>query len=343
MRVIGEIMNENAAIFQQLADRPLAHCATLCELCDGTLLAAWFSGTYETAPDVVILGARSTSEESAWSRPEVIVEYPGHALGQPVFLSRTNAELWLFFNVVMNSSTKNMAFNALPPLAGWVSAQPYMQISHDNGLSWETPLHLMDCLGLMFRSRPMVLSDRIILPVYDEATWQSRMMISVDDGQTWRLTDPLTTPQGNIHPCVVELTGGRLLAYLRTGGQGGVIWRTESHDRGDTWTQPTPTNIPNPNSGLDLLHLHSGRLLLAFNNSSHQRTPLCVALADEDERWYWMQTLEDGDGEFSYPTLLQTADDDIHVVYTYQREHIHYARFDESWLLESKETYEFAD
>lgn len=330
-------MKESLPIFQQLPDRPLAHCATLQALPDGTLLAAWFGGTYETAPDVAILAARRAPGDAHWSAPQVIVERPGHALGQPVFLSRAQGDLWLFFVVVMRTvPVPGMAFNALPPLAGWVSAQPFVQRSRDGGHSWTPATQVMDYAGLMFRSRPLILPGRIILPVYDERAWQSRMMISDDEGRSWRLTDPLVTPQGNIHPCVVALADGRLLAYLRTGGQGGVLWRTESQDRGDTWAQPTPTSISNPNSGLDLLRLQSGRLLLAFNNSDRLRTPLCVALAEEDERWKWMRTLEAGDGEFSYPALIQTPDGDIHIVYTYRREHIHYARFDEQWLLTSE-------
>ena len=72
---------------------------------------------------------------------------------------------------------------------------------------------------------------------------------------------------------------------------------------------------------------------LAFNNSDHLRTPLCIALADEDENWRWMRTLEAAPGEFSYPTLVQTNDGLIHMVYTHRRTHIHYARFSEDWLL----------
>ncbi len=331
------MMKESRPIFTQLADRPLAHCATLCALPGGRLLAAWFGGTFETAPDVAILSAYRTPENAEWSAPAVIADHPGHALGQPVFLTRPDGELWLFFDVVMETSAvQAMPFNALPPLAGWTSAQPFVQRSRDGGHTWDAATQLLDYPGLMFRSRPVLLPGRIILPVYDEKTWQSRMLISDDDGRSWRLTDPLTTPHGNIHPCVVELSDGRLLAYLRTGGEGGVIWRTESHDRGDTWAQPAQTAIPNPNSGIDLLRLQSGRLLLAFNNSDRQRTPLCVALGGEDENWQWIRVLEDGEGEFSYPTLLQTDDGDIHMVYTYRRAHIHYARFDETWLLESE-------
>jgi predicted neuraminidase len=191
---------------------------------------------------------------------------------------------------------------------------------------------LLDHPGLMFRSHPLLLPGRIIVPMYDENTWQSRMLISDDDGRSWRLTEPIVSPAGNIHPCLVELSDGWLLAYLRTGGAGGFIWRTESSDGGDTWSPPTPTTLPNPNSGIDLLRLHSGHLLLAFNNSQTRRTPLCVALAGEDERWDWVQTLEDGPGEFSYPAMIQTDDGRIHMVYTYQRQHIHYATFTEDWV-----------
>jgi predicted neuraminidase len=82
--------------------------------------------------------------------------------------------------------------------------------------------------------------------------------------------------------------------------------------------------------------LRSGRLLLAFNYSQTSRTPLNLALADEDENWCWIRTIEDEPGEFSYPTLAQTDDERIHMVYTCQREHIQYACLTEAWLRKSE-------
>ena len=320
-------------IFNQLPDRPLAHCATLTALPDGTLLTAWFGGSFETASDVVILASERKPNAESWAPPRIIAEIPHHALGQPVFLVRPDGELWLFFDMIVGgASVESAPFNAIPPLTDWKRAQPFWQRSTDNGKTWDTPRQLFDYPGLMFRSRPLILPGRIILPVYDENTWQSRMMISDDDGKSWRLTEPLTTPQGNIHACLVQLSDQRLLAYMRKGGKGGVIWRAESRDAGDTWSQPTATNLQNPNSGIDLLRLHSGALVLAYNPSDRARTPLCVAIADEDENWSVPRVIASGEGEFSYPTILQTNDGVIHLVHTWRREHIHYARFTEEWL-----------
>ncbi|MBZ0298992.1 MAG: exo-alpha-sialidase [Anaerolineae bacterium] len=305
-------------LFEQMPDRPSVHCATLTELPDGTLLSAWFAGSREMARDVVLMMARLEPGAQAWSAPQLLVEVPGRSLGQPIFLPHPNGELWFFFNVIMD--------------AHWTSAQPYWQRSTDGGYSWQSAQPLMDYPGLMFRSKPFLLPGRIILPAYDETTWQSRMLLSDDAGQSWRITAPLTSPQGNIHPCIVQLADGRLMAYLRTGGKGGVIWRTESSDRGETWAEPTATELPNPNAGIDLIGLDSGALLLAYNPSAQRRTPLCVAWSSEDEHWPHQQTLEDADGEFSYPTLLQGTAGDIHLVYTHRRQHIQYARFDEAWV-----------
>ena len=307
-------------LFEQLGDHPSVHCATLTEQPDGILRAAWFGGSYEMADDVVLLTATLAPGATQWSQPETLVEIPGHSLGQPVFLNHPNGELWLFFNIIMDSH--------------WRSAQPHVQRSTDGGKTWGPYKQLMDYPGLMFRSKPLILPGRIIVPAYDENTWQSRMMISDDVGQTWRLAEPVTSPRGNIHACLVQRDDGSLLAYLRTGGKGtgGVLWRTVSHDAGDTWAAPEPTLLPNPNAGIDLIRLQSGTLLLAYNHSDEHRTPLCLAWADDDEDWHVPVNIEHGEGEFSYPTLLQATDGQIHMVYTYQREHIEYARFSESWV-----------
>lgn len=305
-------------VFDRLYDRPFAHCATLMELDDGDLMTVWMGGYYETAPNVALLASNLKPGASAWTEPRVIADVPDHSLGQPVLLPRPNGELWLFFVVIMKTD--------------WTSAIPYLQKSRDGGQTWEAPEQLFDYPGLMFRSRALVLDNRIIVPAYDENTWQSRMMISDDGGSTWRLSAPLVSPNGNIHPCVVQRADGSLLCYLRTGGKGGVIWRTTSSDGGETWAELTPTDLPNPNSGIDLLRLKDGKLVLAFNNSATLRTPLAVALADEDERWGCITPIETDYAEFSYPTLAQRKDGTLHLVYTYKREHIHYVQFDENWL-----------
>ena len=140
------------------------------------------------------------------------------------------------------------------------------------------------------------------------------------------------TPPGNIHAALARLSGDRILAYLRPGGNGGVIWRTQSHNLGETWDIPMPTQIPNPNSGIDLLRLNNGNFLLAFNDSHSMRTPLCVAFATNNGQWLYKRTIEAGPGEYSYPSLIQTKDGLIHMVYTYQRKYIEYATFTEDWV-----------
>ncbi len=233
------------------------------------------------------------------------------------------------------------------------------RISHDWGRTWGDEQGLPAERGWMFRSKPLILdTGEIILPIYDEKTWRSFMMRSADGGITWQFGDMIHTAQGNIHPCVVPLSDGRLLAYLRTGGSGGWIWRTTSSDGGCTWSAAEQTSLPNPNSGIDLIRLRNGHLVLAFNNTARARTPLNVALSEDDGRsWAYLQTIASGPQpdssrfmalheywggeeratekhptEYSYPALLQARDGLIHLVYTDNRVTIRHAIFDEAWL-----------
>jgi len=196
------------------------------------------------------------------------------------------------------------------------------------------------------RNKPITLANGdILLPLYDEREWACLFAYSSDGEKSWGFSAPIRSQPGNIQPAAVQLPDGSLLALMRTGGKGGYIWRSHSFDAGRTWTPPRPTELPNPNSGIDLIRLPApdqaqvanGHLALAFNNTPRGRPPLNVALSlDEGQTWPHIRAPETGPGEFSYPALLQTQDGLIHVTYTYRRETIAHTLFDEEWLQEGR-------
>ena len=149
----------------------------------------------------------------------------------------------------------------------------------------------------------------------------------------------IRSKKGNIQPAIVELSPGHLVAYCRRGGgygpvQDGFIVRAESRDAGRTWTEGLDSKFPNPNSAVDLIRLQSGALVLVYNHSMEDRTPLTVALsADGDKTWPHRKDLATGKDSFAYPVALQARDGRIHIVYTSNtRKVIQHAVIEESWL-----------
>jgi len=111
--------------------------------------------------------------------------------------------------------------------------------------------------------------------------------------------------------------------------------RAESTDGGWTWSEGRDSAFQNPNAAVDFLKLASGNLLLVFNDSMTQRTPLAAALStDGDATYARRRNIAEGPGDFAYPIVLQGADGRIHAVYTSDRRQvINHAVFTESWLL----------
>ena len=103
---------------------------------------------------------------------------------------------------------------------------------------------------------------------------------------------------------------------------------------GRTWSEPKRTPLYNPGSRLDLTRLASGRIALAFNDSPASRSPLTIALSeDEGETFPIRCDVETDDAEFSYPSLIQARDGLLHIVYTYRRTHIAHIGCDEAWII----------
>jgi predicted neuraminidase len=126
------------------------------------------------------------------------------------------------------------------------------------------------------------------------------------------------------------------------------IHYADSHDDGLTWATPKPTSLPSNNAGIEAFTLKTGAVIMAFNNHNGTqlpRSPLTVALSyDNGMTWPYQRNVQihDDDNsthteEYSYPSLLQSFwsgsdDNDIHLVYTYDRETIKYVIFNEKWI-----------
>ncbi len=304
-------------------DRPSCHASTLVELPDGELLAAWFAGTEEGAPDTAEVGARLAPNATRWSAPSVLVDTPGKSDGNPVLHVDRQGRVWIF------SVTKERERRPQ-----WARCRIKCRLSSDGGRTFGPERILREELGWMMRNKPLYLANgNLLLPLYDERNWTSLMFISPDDGATWSASAPLAGRGGNIQPTVVQLGDGSLLALMRTGSPHHRLWQAVSRDNGRTWSPPVETDLPNPNSACDMVRLANGHLVLVFNNSQHDRTPLTVALStDAGRTWSNQRDLEAGAGEFSYPAVIQARDGSIHVTYTYLRRSIKHAAFNEAWI-----------
>ncbi len=321
-----------AAMFAQSAEfvsehlpTPSVHASTVVELENGDLMAAWFGGTREGAPDVAIWGARRSA--SGWSEVRELVREPQIAAYNPVLFQAPGDPLWLYYK-----------FGPSPGLwsAGRLS-------SSDSGKTWTAPEHLPAGLYGPIRAKPLILPGGVIVSgtsVESYGTWACWIERSVDHGMTWTRIGPIAAPAklaagptkpgaayGIIQPSVIQIEGAHLRLYARSTAGIGRICYSDSLDGGLTWSEVRATSLPNPNSGIDAVRLKDGRLAMVYNNTTAGRTPLNLAVSRDGVTWRNFYDLETEPGEYSYPAMVEARNGDLLITYTWRREKIRFVRF----------------
>ena len=329
------------AIFTPSPGYPSCHAATIVDLPNGNLLAAWFAGTHEGHPDVAIWLAGF--DGARWSEPKKVADEPDIPLWNPVLFLDAEDAVWLFYKVA-------------PIIPAWTGAHIR---SNDGGVTWSLPVAMPAGLLGPAKNKPIILNNGNILCGTSSESWRAWSCwaeVSSDGGRTWTKHGPVHAPDreaergdqmsanwdtvshqlvlpqehaGVIQPTVWEYAPGRLKMLMRSTRRVGVVCASTSDDYGRTWSPAVPTDLPNPNSGLDAVRLSDGRVVLACNPTREGRSPLSF-LVSEDDGATWRQRLdvETGPGEFSYPSIIQASNGWVHLVYTYRREHIRHVTFD---------------
>lgn len=331
-------------------DRPFAQChaSTLVSQTSGRLLVAWFGGTRERNSDVGIWGAerlvdastsKLTSSSSTppntkvthWSPPRLIAKVSDEAHWNPVLfaLSPGGDELCLHFKVGARIRT-------------W---ETWSQRSHDAGRTWSPAERLVpgDRGGRgAVKNRPIQLSSGDWVAgasIEGWRRWDSFIDRSPDGLTSWVAGNKIEIDRRNfsgkglIQPTLWESSPGLVHALFRS--TDGRTHRSDSSDDGQTWSTAYPIEVPNNNSGLDLVRMSSGALALICNpvpGNRAARTPLSLLLSGDNGRtWPERIDIETEPGEFSYPSITET-ETGLAISYTWNRRRIAVATIDSAAL-----------
>jgi predicted neuraminidase len=292
---------------------PSCHASTIVEVRPGELLAAWFGGTAEGRPDVAIWGARKLA--GVWQPAAELAREPNIATYNPVLFRSADRLLWLYYK-----------FGPSPQQ--WSAGRRF---SSDDGGTWSAPEHLPAGLYGPIRAKPLVLPDGVIVSgtsVESYGSWAAWIERSTDNGKTWTRHGPITVPGGGIiQPVVVPMGGKHVRFFARSTNVIGRICVSDSRDAGVTWSAARPIELPNPNSGIDVVRLKDGRFVMVYNHTATGRSPLNLAVSRDGEHWTRFHDLETEPAEFSYPAMIQAGDGSLHITYTWKRQRIKYVNW----------------
>lgn len=303
------------------------HAATLVQLPNNDILAAWFGGSKEGNPDEAIWCSKR--HEGKWSLPKKVADKENVVHWNPVLYIDKNEKIFLFYKVGH-------------PIPHWYTM---LIVSEDGGKTWSEPVELVkgDVGGRgPVKNKLIELSDgTLVAPASIETVdniWDAFADISYDGGKTWNKSPlvPLRHQVGDeedkvnedpnychrkgvIQPTLWESEPGKVHMLLRS--TGAHIYRSDSEDSGKTWSPACATALPNNNSGIDLVKAENALFLVYNPVSAYKgvRNPLSLAMSlDNGKTFRDILVLENDEGEYSYPAIIY-KNGKLHISYTWNR------------------------
>ncbi|HSP33012.1 MAG TPA: sialidase family protein, partial [Thermoanaerobaculia bacterium] len=277
--------SEYASEFLPRINTNFVHGATLAEMPDGDLIAAWYGGTDEVYSDVCIYTSRRDHNNGRWSPPQVLESQPAaervlrvhvKSLGNPVLFADARG-VTLFYVAVL--------------FGGWSGGTICMKTSSD-GIAWSDAKRLYTSpfvnIGMLVRSKPFRYSDgSIALPVYHELIRKWAALVRVDD--EGRVVDEARLSDGRplFQPWIVPTGAKSVIALLRWASRmPGSVTVTRSENAGHDWSDVFGTNLVQRDSAVAGVRLSDGSILAAFNHSAWDRRDLSFArTADDGLHW----------------------------------------------------------
>ena len=316
---------------------PAAHASALVALPAthaSTLLAFWFAGDRESAPNVQIAMSALDRATGIWSPARMVVDrwevaqqlgFGIRRLGNPVAWVDGQGQVHLF--VVATG------------LGGWAAgrvlhlqqAAPTPQTPWAWKATAVLPLSWLWNTSYLVRTAPLPLADGgMVLPAYFELARKYPVAVRLDAQGVLLGMVPISTQGQMLQPALLAMGERDWLAFMRDGGPEGRIRMARSADGGAHWSDAGDLPLDNPNASVATLTAGDQHLLV-YNPRKIGRNELRMASSADGRLWSTVLDLENGPlgHEYSYPAMAM-ADGQLWVSYTDQRQSIAWQRF--TWV-----------
>ena len=318
------------------ADTPAAHASSLLAMPathPSAVMAFWFAGTRESAPDVQIAASHFDRATQQWSVTRFMVSR--HVMGEQLgFGVRRvgNPVAWL------DPQGKIHLFVVATGLGGWAAARiVHLRQSNEgqafSDLSFEVvrvlPLSWAWNISFLVRNAPLMLQDGgMVLPVHFELGIKYPVALRFDAEGEFKGMVRISSRKHVLQPTLLMLDKSRWLALMRDQHIAGHVAVAQTLDGGQHWSDLPDLALINPDSSVAGVALAPGLQFFAHNSSPHSRQILDLSRSADGENWSLAQTLAQGAGmaEYSYPAMTW-ADDSLWVSYTDHRKQIAWQRF----------------
>ncbi|TXT41656.1 MAG: hypothetical protein FD135_60 [Comamonadaceae bacterium] len=314
---------------------PAAHASSLLSMPAGgpeAVLAFWFAGTKESAPDIGIAASGFDRATQQWQPARWVLER--QALGQALgFGVRRigNPVAWL------DADHKVHLFVVATGPGGWAASR-IVHLRQSNAgigvaqLAFEPvrvlPLSWWWNVSHLVRAAPLALQDGgMVLPVYFELGLKYPVALRFDRQGEFLGMVRMSQRTHVLQPTLVMQSERHWLAFMRDQRPEGRVTVAQTQDAGQSWQDVSDLALVNPDASVAGLGLAPGRMLLAHNSSPHSRTLLDLSQSANGQDWTLAHALAHGSAaqEFSYPAMAW-ADNSLWVSYTDQRQRIAWQR-----------------
>lgn len=244
----------------------------------GKLVCVWREGIrHAYSAEGKLMFSQSADGGRTWSKAATILDVPDVDDRNVAILCLSDTD-WL---VSYNSYTRELVSRTIT----------FRTL--DGGRTWSAP-KLVCNLDARTRAAPVRLSSgELVLPFYRAPGEQSLAAVSADDGLSWDVVEIANGPGfAGDEWDLAELADGRLVGIIRNNarsdapGEMGWFYKTESRDRGRTWTQPVRTNLRDARSTSPAqVFLHHGRPVVLY--SVARMVSVVMATTDDPQLVNW--------------------------------------------------------